>query len=83
VTERSWDFSEGWFANPVFINGDFPEALKSFFGPFLPEFTDEEKQKINGTGDVFAHDGDTAEFYSGQYLLFLSNAHPSPVSPCL
>ncbi|PMD36361.1 glycoside hydrolase family 1 protein [Hyaloscypha variabilis F] len=63
AVERAWDFFEGWFANPVFINGNFPEALKSFFASFLPDFTDEEKQMINGTSDVFAHDAYTAEFY--------------------
>ncbi|KAH6672086.1 glycoside hydrolase family 1 protein [Halenospora varia] len=63
AVERAWDFFEGWFANPVFINGDFPEILKGFFGSFLPDFTDEEKQMINGTSDLFAHDAYTAGFY--------------------
>ena len=72
AVERAWDFFEGWFANPIFINGDFPETLKGFFGSFLTEFTDEEKEMINGTSDVFTHDAYTAEFYFGQYSLLLS-----------
>ncbi|KAJ8067512.1 hypothetical protein OCU04_004855 [Sclerotinia nivalis] len=63
VVERAWDFFGGWFANPVFINGDFPVVLNDFFGSFLPDFTDKEKHMINGTSDVFAHDAYTAEFY--------------------
>jgi beta-glucosidase len=71
AVERAWDFFEGWFANPVFINGDFPVVLKDFFGSFLPDFTDKEKHMINGTSDVFAHDAYTAEFYFGQHSFFL------------
>ena len=65
AVQRAWDFNEGWFANPTFINGDYPKYLKDFVSGFLPEFTDDEKTMINGTSDVFAHDAYTSQFYMG------------------
>lgn len=53
AVQRAWDFNEGWFANPVFINSDYP-------------FTPEEKRMINGSGDVFAHDAYSSQFYFGE-----------------
>lgn len=65
--QRAWDFSEGWFANPVFVDGDYPATLKTYLATFLPAFTEAEKTLINGTGDVFAHDAYTSQFYMGKY----------------
>jgi hypothetical protein len=66
AVQRAWDFNEGWFANPTFINGDYPQYLKEFVSGFLPEFTDDEKSMINGTADIFAHDAYTSQFYFGK-----------------
>lgn len=48
----------GWFANPVFVNGDYPQVMKDYIGRHsqeegrnssrLPEFTEEEKARIVG-----------------------------------
>ncbi|CAF98993.1 unnamed protein product, partial [Tetraodon nigroviridis] len=54
----------GWFAHPVFVNGDYPAALKTQIEkkrnecPLseparLPVFTPEESQRIRGTADFF------------------------------
>ena len=76
AVQRAWDFNEGWFANPTFINGDYPTYLKEFVSDFLPDFTDDEKQMINGTADVFAHDAYTSQFYFGELLqTFISSKH--------
>jgi beta-glucosidase/6-phospho-beta-glucosidase/beta-galactosidase len=63
ATQRAWDFNEGWFANPTFINGDYPESLKDYVSTLGLEFTDDQKALINGTADVFAHDAYTSSFY--------------------
>lgn len=63
ATQRAWDFNEGWFANPVYINGDYPPAFKSFASSIGLEFTDDEKSMIKGTHDIFAHDAYTSSFY--------------------
>jgi len=65
AVQRAWDFNEGWFANPTFINGDYPSTLKAFVSDFLPPFSEEEKSLINGTADIFAHDAYTSQFYFG------------------
>jgi beta-glucosidase/6-phospho-beta-glucosidase/beta-galactosidase len=62
ATQRSWDFQEGWFANPCFIDGDYPPALKSYVSSFLPAFTAKQKAALNGSCDFFAHDAYTSNF---------------------
>uniref|UniRef100_A0A8C3YNR0 Lactase-phlorizin hydrolase n=1 Tax=Catagonus wagneri TaxID=51154 RepID=A0A8C3YNR0_9CETA len=53
----------GWFSNPIFKNGDYPEVMKTrirdrslaagLSKSRLPEFTESEKRRINGTYDFF------------------------------
>ena len=62
AVQRAWDFNEGWFANPVFIDGDYPKYLKEYTSTFLRNFTDEEKAAIKGTADFFAIDAYTSAF---------------------
>ncbi len=64
AVQRAWDFNEGWFANPIWLGGDYPSYLKGYVSTFLRNLTSEEKSSINGTGDVFAHDAYTSNFYS-------------------
>ncbi|TKS67586.1 Lactase-phlorizin hydrolase [Collichthys lucidus] len=55
--------SQGWFAHPIFKNGDYPDAMKWQVGnkselqglpeTRLPSFTEEEKNLIKGTADMF------------------------------
>ena len=71
AVQRAWDFNEGWFANPTFLGGDYPQYLKEFVSSFLPNFTAEEMQMINGTADVFAHDAYTSQFYFGESIFSL------------
>ncbi|XP_032883034.1 LOW QUALITY PROTEIN: beta-klotho [Amblyraja radiata] len=52
--QRSMDMMLGWFAKPIFVDGDYPESLKTQTNPSLPMFTDKEKYFINGTADFFA-----------------------------
>ncbi|XP_043929599.1 lactase-phlorizin hydrolase [Protopterus annectens] len=64
AAERYMQFMLGWFAHPIFINGDYPEILKTQIKKKnqecgitvaeLPEFTEEEKGKIKKTADFFA-----------------------------
>jgi beta-glucosidase len=63
ATQRSWDFNEGWFAEPVFLTGDYPATLKAYTSTFLRNLTQAEMQAINGSADIFAHDTYTSSFY--------------------
>ncbi|OJJ30422.1 hypothetical protein ASPWEDRAFT_121098 [Aspergillus wentii DTO 134E9] len=64
AVERAYAFNEGWFADPLFLTGDYPPRLKNFTSTFLPEFTEEEKAMIKGASDYFAHDAYTAAYYA-------------------
>jgi lactase-phlorizin hydrolase len=63
AAERAMEFKLGWFANPIYVNGDYPEVMKQKVAEKslaegrnqsrLPEFTAEEKAQIVGTHDFF------------------------------
>jgi beta-glucosidase/6-phospho-beta-glucosidase/beta-galactosidase len=58
AAERARQFTVGWFAHPVFVNGDYPDVMKQLIAAKslvegrsqsrLPEFTDSEKKFIAG-----------------------------------
>lgn len=59
AAERAMQFKLGWFANPIFKNGDYPDIMKARVAEKskqqglntsrLPEFTAEEKKEISGS----------------------------------
>lgn len=61
ASERFLHFMLGWFAHPIFVDGDYPAALKAQIqqtnkqcpSPVaqLPEFTEAEKQLLKGSAD--------------------------------
>ncbi|TGO34297.1 hypothetical protein BHYA_0203g00020 [Botrytis hyacinthi] len=63
ATQRAWDFNEGWFANPVYIDGDYPPYLKTYLDTIPLIFNESQKALINGTADLFAHDAYTSSYY--------------------
>lgn len=73
AADRFLQFSLGWFAHPIFKNGDYPEAMKWKVGnrselqqlssSRLPVFTEEERDYIRGTADVFC-----LNFYSSKMI---------------
>lgn len=50
----SLDFVLGWFAKPLFIDGDYPACMKKNLSSNLPSFTEAEKREIRNTTDFFA-----------------------------
>jgi beta-glucosidase/6-phospho-beta-glucosidase/beta-galactosidase len=56
---RALDFSAGWFGNPVYISGDYPQSMKDTLRDLLPSFTPEEKRLIFNSSDFYAWDGYT------------------------
>jgi lactase-phlorizin hydrolase len=59
ASETGNQFFLGWYANPVFVNGDYPDVMKykignksihhqNFKSSRLPSFTDYEKNYIKG-----------------------------------
>ena len=52
AAQHALDFAIGWFADPVYLNGDYPTWMREVLGDRLPVFTEEEKFGINGKGGV-------------------------------
>ncbi|XP_034034129.1 klotho [Thalassophryne amazonica] len=50
----SLDHVLGWFARPLFVDGDYPPCMKERLGWRLPSFTQEEREQVRGTADFFA-----------------------------
>lgn len=63
AAERYLTFTLGWFAHPVFVDGDYPSSLKKQIEQKraecgedlarLPTFTQTERLRIKGTADFF------------------------------
>lgn len=53
AAERALLFYLGWFADPVFKSGDYPEVMRARVGDRLPRFTDEESAALLGSSDFF------------------------------
>ncbi|XP_064605858.1 lactase/phlorizin hydrolase-like [Liolophura sinensis] len=59
ASERQLQFMLGWYAHPIFVNGDYPDIMKYYVAKKsmglsrLPVFTEEEKRQIKGTYDYF------------------------------
>ncbi|KAG8507160.1 Lactase-phlorizin hydrolase, partial [Galemys pyrenaicus] len=61
ASERFLHFMLGWFAHPIFVNGDYPAVLKAQIQEVnkrcpsavaqLPEFSEAEKQLLKGSAD--------------------------------
>ncbi|KAK8152904.1 glycoside hydrolase superfamily [Phyllosticta citrichinensis] len=64
AVQRAWDFMENLWAKPIFIDGDYPESVKSHVSSFLPPLTDEQKAALKGSADLFTHDAYTSGFCS-------------------
>ncbi|KAG9313321.1 glycoside hydrolase family 1 protein [Chiua virens] len=74
AVERHAAFGIGTFANPVYVNGDWPQIMKDTLPEsYLPRFTEEEMADLKGSADFFAIDA-----YSSQYVA----APPSGIATC-
>ncbi|PIK52496.1 putative lactase-phlorizin hydrolase-like [Apostichopus japonicus] len=72
AASRSLRFGLGWYANPIFKNGDYPDIMKEkiarksaaqgLASSRLPEFTEEEKDMIKGTYDFFGLNHYTTQY---------------------
>lgn len=62
--QRAWDFNEGWFSDPIYLTGQYPESVRSYVETLGLVFSAEEQAMINGTADLYAHDAYTSSFFS-------------------
>lgn len=54
LCQQSMEAVLGWFANPIFGGGDYPESLNRQHGSLMPAFSHEEKLQVKNTADFFA-----------------------------
>ncbi|XP_041845673.1 beta-klotho [Melanotaenia boesemani] len=54
LCQQSIEAVLGWFANPIFGEGDYPVSLKMKHGDLIPIFTPEEKLWVQKTADFLA-----------------------------
>uniref|UniRef100_A0A3Q4AHH9 Uncharacterized protein n=1 Tax=Mola mola TaxID=94237 RepID=A0A3Q4AHH9_MOLML len=54
LCQQSLEAVLGWFANPIFGDGDYPDSLKAKHGALVPMFSPEEKLWVKTTADFFA-----------------------------
>ncbi|ANB11383.1 beta-glucosidase [Sugiyamaella lignohabitans] len=59
ASERSLDFTAGWFGQPVYIDGEYPQSIRDVVYETLPRFTEEEKSLVLNSTDFYAWDGYT------------------------
>jgi len=57
------DFNLGWFADPIYLTGDYPASMRQRLGGNLPHFTEEQKALIKGSYEGFYG----LNLYAGQY----------------
>lgn len=53
ASETSLLFNLGWFADPVYLTGDYPEVMKRRCGNRLPTFSLEEQELLRHSSDFF------------------------------
>ncbi|CEM21042.1 unnamed protein product [Vitrella brassicaformis CCMP3155] len=63
LSSKEMDLVLGWFAEPVYGSGDYPQSLKEHFAADAPVFTEEEKASIKGSSDFFG-----LNFYTAIYV---------------
>ncbi|PNS20378.1 hypothetical protein CAC42_5828 [Sphaceloma murrayae] len=64
AAQRQYDYSLGWFNNPVWNDGQYPQNLRDTLGDLLPNFTAEESELVRGSCDFFAVDPYTSYYAS-------------------
>ena len=51
--QREFEWGLGWFAEPIFLTGQYPELMRQKLGKRLPSFTPEQTEAIKGSSDFF------------------------------
>lgn len=74
------DFHLGWWADPIFLTGDYPHSLRNFYGDNLPTFTKDEITSLRGSADFYG-----LNTYGGKFVKFEQNgATPfKEINPCV
>ena len=53
AAQRAQEFWVGWFADPIYGNGDYPACMREQLGARLPTFSAEEKALVQNSSDFY------------------------------
>lgn len=45
------EFWISWYADPIYLTGDYPACMKEQLGDRLPKFTPEQSKLVRGSSD--------------------------------
>lgn len=65
ATQLHHDFGLGWFADPIYLTGDYPRSMRARLGSNLPTFTAAQQQLLKGSYSGFYG----LNTYSGAYVV--------------
>ena len=74
---RELEFALGWFAEPIFLTGDYPAVMRERCGERLPAFTPEQSAMIKGSSDFFGFNWYSARIASEPGLTSVATSLPS------
>lgn len=53
AAQRAQEFWVAWFADPIYLTGDYPQCMRDQLGDRLPTFTRDEQQLVLGSSDFY------------------------------
>ncbi|ORY56435.1 glycoside hydrolase family 1 protein [Leucosporidium creatinivorum] len=53
AAQRAQEFWVSWFADPIYLTGDYPSCMREQLGDRLPTFSKEEKKLVLGSSDFY------------------------------
>jgi len=59
--QRKLEFSIAWYGDPIY-KGDYPASMRKQLGDRLPQFTDKERELVQGSNDFYGMNHYTADY---------------------
>lgn len=78
AAESRQQFQIGWFADPIFLTGDYPPLMRERVGSRLPRFTEVQRRRLLGSSDYFS-----LNHYTSRYARAISTSTSCPPIPSL
>ena len=82
AAQLQMDFTFSWFADPIYLTGDYPISMKKRFSWILPKLTPTDQALLKGSADFFGLNFYTSSYTASPSLAFnSSNDFASSVLP--
>lgn len=80
AAQRNIDFNLGWFADPIYKTGKYPESMRQQLGDRLPRFTREQSEMLLGSCDFFGLNHYSSSFISNSNTTVYNNDNGNAIS---